>query len=107
MAHGSSSHRLLWHVGSSSLTRDHTHVPCIAWQILNHWTTREVPQLHFKFLLAPLRDGGDGNFSSQFIWGPHGLWLREQAWPFLFPQRLCFGNADAKDSQVPWKAAFP
>ena len=26
----------------SSLTRDRTHVPCIARQILNHWLTREV-----------------------------------------------------------------
>ena len=27
----------------SSPTRGRTHVPCIAWQILNHWTTREMP----------------------------------------------------------------
>ena len=27
----------------SSLIRDRTHVPCMARQILNHWTTREVP----------------------------------------------------------------
>ena len=40
----------------SSLTRDHTHVPCIAWQSLNQWSTRQVPQLHFTFLLsAPLQ----------------------------------------------------
>ena len=26
------------------LTRDQTHVPCIARQILNRWTTKEVPQ---------------------------------------------------------------
>ena len=31
----------------SSLTRDWTHVPCIARQILNHWTTREVPRVFF------------------------------------------------------------
>ena len=30
-----------WHVGSSHI-RDWTHVPCIARQILNHWTTWEV-----------------------------------------------------------------
>ena len=30
------------HVGSSR-TRDRTGVPCIARQILNHWTTREAP----------------------------------------------------------------
>ena len=28
-----------------SQTRDRTHVACIARQILNHWTTREVPRL--------------------------------------------------------------
>ena len=28
----------------SSLTRDQTLVPCIINQILNHWTTREVPE---------------------------------------------------------------
>ena len=27
----------------SSSTRDQTHIPWIARQILNHWTTREVP----------------------------------------------------------------
>ena len=37
-----------WHVDNSSLTRDQTHVPCIARQILNHWTTREVPMV-FSF----------------------------------------------------------
>ena len=26
-----------------SLTRNQTHIPCIGGQILNHWTTREVP----------------------------------------------------------------
>ena len=30
-------------VGSSQ-TRDRTHVPCTGGQILNHWTTREVPE---------------------------------------------------------------
>ena len=56
---------LLWHTGSlavahrfqsrgsvnaahgfNSLTRNQTCAPCIARWILNHWTTREVPQ-HF------------------------------------------------------------
>ena len=37
----------LWRMGSrvhglSSLIRHWTHVPCIARQILNHWTTREI-----------------------------------------------------------------
>ena len=33
----------LWHVGSSQ-TGDQTPVPCIAWRVLNHWTTRETPR---------------------------------------------------------------
>ena len=32
-----------WHVESSQ-TRNQTHVPYISRQLLNHWTTREVPQ---------------------------------------------------------------
>ena len=34
----------------SSLTRDRTCASCIERQILNHWTTREVPQLDLKDL---------------------------------------------------------
>jgi len=34
------------HVGSSK-TRDQTSFPCIARQILNHWTTREAPSFYF------------------------------------------------------------
>ena len=34
--------RYTWHVGSSR-TRDWTHAPCIGRRILNHWTSREVP----------------------------------------------------------------
>ena len=32
----------------SSLTRDRTHIPSNGRQILNHWTTREVPSPTFK-----------------------------------------------------------
>ena len=32
----------MWNLGS--LTRDQTYIPCIERWILNHWTTREVPQ---------------------------------------------------------------
>ena len=32
----------LWYL--SSLTRDRTRFPCIRRQILNHWTTREIPK---------------------------------------------------------------
>ena len=34
------------HVGSSQ-TRDGTCIPCIGRWILNHWTTREVPNMEF------------------------------------------------------------
>ena len=40
----------------SSLTRDRTHVPCIARQILNLWTIKEVPKknvLNKKIILDP------------------------------------------------------
>ena len=35
----------------SSQTRDRTHVPCIAGQILNHWPTRKVPLPSFLTLV--------------------------------------------------------
>ena len=35
-----------------SLTRDGTHVPCIGRQILNHWTTREVPKFCVNLILS-------------------------------------------------------
>ena len=35
-------------LGLSSPTRDRTHVPLIARQILNHWTTKEVPLQFLK-----------------------------------------------------------
>ena len=40
----------------SSLTRDRTHIPCIARQILNLWTIKEVPKknvLNKKIILDP------------------------------------------------------
>ena len=33
--------RGMWNL--SAPAREQTHVPCIAGQVLNHWTTREVP----------------------------------------------------------------
>ena len=37
----------------NSRTRDRTRIPCVGWQLLNHWTTREVPIIflrdHFFF----------------------------------------------------------
>ena len=38
----------------SSLTRDQTHIPCTRWRILNHWTTREVPEAFFTFCAKEL-----------------------------------------------------
>ena len=38
-------HARVWDL--SSLTRDQTHNSCFERQILNHWTTREVPNLSF------------------------------------------------------------
>ena len=38
-----------WPVGSySSQTRERTHVPCTGRQVLNHWTTRELPFITFQ-----------------------------------------------------------
>ena len=37
-----------------SLTRDQTRMPCTGRQILNHWTTREVPALLVSDELASL-----------------------------------------------------
>ena len=41
----------LWHVESSQ-SRDQTYVPCIARQILIHWTTREAPGKLFDIVLC-------------------------------------------------------
>ena len=42
-------HGMAWHGmwDPSSPTRDWTCVPCVGRQTLTHWTTREVPDLHF------------------------------------------------------------
>ena len=47
----------MWDHGSP--TRGGTHVPCIGRQILNHWSTREVPQLLFssEFLILAVLPG--------------------------------------------------
>ena len=34
--------------GLSALTRDQIHIPCIGRQIINHWTTREVPSFSLQ-----------------------------------------------------------
>ena len=45
----------------SSLTRDGTHIPCIPRQILNHWTTWEVPCPLYSWFDF-LNFGGKGKF---------------------------------------------
>ena len=45
----------LWYVGSS-WTRDQTCVPCIGRQILNHWTTKEVPTMFLALEFHSLLD---------------------------------------------------
>ena len=42
----------------SSLTRGSIYIPCILRQILNHWTTREVPTLIFLLLQLQIADYG-------------------------------------------------
>ena len=39
----------------SSPTRDRTLIPCIGRRSLNHWTTREVPSLYFRFLFHAMK----------------------------------------------------
>ena len=51
-------HALLVAPQLSSWTRDWASVPCISWQILNHWTTIEVPywflrHLHLYSIISP------------------------------------------------------
>ena len=57
--------RGLWSMGlvarrhvESSQTRDLTHVACIGRQVLNYWTTKEVPDLAFDLPKPLLEKGG-------------------------------------------------
>lgn len=62
----------LWHVGSlTSPTRDQIHVSCIARQILNDWTTREVPVFPYLDWALNLTSGGSlpfGDLLGHRIW---------------------------------------
>ena len=55
--------------GGSSWTRDWTSVPCIGRQILNHWTTREVPPSTFTSMVKTI----------------------ENPWPSCPPPTMCMG----------------
>ena len=61
----------MWDLGS--LTRDWTHVPCIAKQILNHWTMREVPVWV------------SSNIYKKWNWGMITWLLLSLGVPFLLP----------------------
>ena len=49
-------------VGSSQ-TRDRTHVPCIGREILNYWTTREVPKRILRLIKGKNLGKAWGNFA--------------------------------------------
>ena len=65
-----------------SPTRDRTGVPCIAWRILYHWTTREVPFTTNSCIsrwtwskakseaVAGHIQGSAGNHTALLFWGP-------------------------------------
>ena len=42
--------------GLSPPSRDQTHVSCVAKRVLNHWTTREVPQVFFFYHLFSVQE---------------------------------------------------
>ena len=81
----------------SSLTRDWACVPCIARQILNHWTTREVPNLKdFKSYLANIWNECNCTvvwtfFGIAFLSNWNENWLFPVLWPLLnFPNLLAY-----------------
>ena len=63
-----------WHVGSSQI-RDQTCVPCIARQILNHWTIREAPPYSFLCLPSALSDWSSLETLKSCYYPPHILFL--------------------------------
>ena len=79
----------------SSLTRAWTCVPCIARQILNHWTIREVPRYRFLIILTqswdpPCRSVADlQNHSLNYTFNVGGndvFWRTYMT--FFFPEDL-------------------
>ena len=55
----------------SSPTGDQARIPCTARWILNHWTTRKVPEASFLFHLPPLSVPLDCGLLREL----HGLFL--------------------------------
>ena len=60
----------LWHVESSSLTRDRSPVPCTGRVlILSHWTAREVPKMVFIVRTRGMIDPGLDPGPEKGHWG--------------------------------------
>ena len=72
----------MWDLGSP--IRDQTCIPCIARQILKHWTSREVPPLRIKKQNKTL--GWSKHDKTAFVWTIHNcLWeISRQLW--IVPQ---------------------
>ena len=52
-----------WHVGSQFPNQGFNHITCIGRQILNHWTTREVPPIETSiFMLQKVFSMGNTQF---------------------------------------------
>ena len=76
----------LWHAGSSC-TRDQIHIPYIGRQVLNHWTTREVPS--FPILkMTGISESLRGSSRSQRIYIWQGQDSRTDLFTWVLPQLL-------------------
>ena len=62
-------------------TRNWTWVPCMARQILNHWTTRETP--HVCFLSTSCLSSPEWNFCIPITWNQGMTW-----WISLYPLQM-------------------
>ena len=63
----------------SSPTRDWTCVPCIAWRVLNHWTTREIPS-------SKTEEGDERNMCNMRVLSTQTPW---QAWTWGSTVQSC------------------
>ena len=76
----------------SSRSRDQTHVPCTGRQILNHWTTREVPGSHLRD--ETLEAQGTRGQDIHLMVPPRG---RVPVWTLLYP----LWDPDVTETRVP------
>ena len=88
-------------VGSQFLDQDQTHVPCIGKWILNHWSTREIPQVSFFSLFS-----GKRTLSLKGILIKSGTWTScptlINSW--INPDRGSQGNLPAHTWILPCRA---